>query len=78
MRYNETMKQKEPKLDIDFTVRLNAYRIIEDAVERGVRYGIHRAHKHVENPGEEHLIQEIHRAVMNDLGEILKFGDGES
>jgi len=66
------------KLDINAAVRLNAYRIIEDAVERGVRYGIHRAHKHTENPSEEHLIQEIHRAVMNDLSEILKFGDEET
>jgi len=57
------------------TVKLDAYKIIDDVVEKAIRHGYHKAHKHVDNPSEESMISEIHRAVMNDLSEILKFDD---
>jgi len=56
-------------------VKINAYKVIDDAVDRAIRYGYNRAHKHVENPTEDLMIEEIHRAVMNELCEILRFGD---
>ena len=56
-------------------VRLNAYKIIDDVVERAVRYGYRRAHKHVESPTEDHIINEINKSVMNELCEILKFDE---
>ena len=56
-------------------VRLDAYKIIDDVVERAVRLGYHRAHKHVDEPGEQHMINEIHTAVMNELCEVLKFDE---
>lgn len=54
-------------------VKINAYRVIDDAIDRAVRYGYNRAHKHADNPSEDLTIQEIHRAVMNELCEILNF-----
>jgi len=56
-------------------VKINAYKVIDDVVDRAIRYGYNRAHKHVENPTEDLMIEEIHRAVMNELCEILQFGD---
>lgn len=56
-------------------VRINAYKVIDDAIDRAIRYGYHRAHKHQDNPSEDRMIEEVHRAVMNELCEILKFGD---
>jgi len=54
-------------------VKINAYRVIDDAIDRAVRYGYNRAHKYADNPSEDLTIQEIHRAVMNELCEILNF-----
>ena len=56
-------------------VKINAYKVIDDVVDRAVRYGYTRAHKHVDNPTEDKIIEEIHRAVMNELCEILQFDD---
>lgn len=56
-------------------VKINVYKVLDDAIDKAIRYGYHRSHKHTSNPSEELVIEEIHRAVMNELCEILKFGD---
>ena len=56
-------------------VRLDAYKIIDDTIYTAIQYGHTRAHKHAETPSKDHLIEEIHRAIMNDLSEILNFDD---
>jgi len=61
------------EVNVDATVKINAYRIIDDAVEKAIAYGYKRAYKHTDTPTEQHLLQEIHRAVMNELCEVLKF-----
>jgi hypothetical protein len=63
------------KVMVEARVRLDAYRIIDDVVEQAVRLGYNRAYKHTDNPQEDLFIQEIHRAVMNELCEVLKFDD---
>jgi hypothetical protein len=62
-------------VNLTSSIRLDVYKIIDDVVARAVQYGYNRAHKHVEAPTEEHMVQEIHKAVMNDLCEILKFDE---
>jgi len=69
------MKKKKQKLILNDVVRLNSYRIIDEVVERAVLVGIRRSKKHVDNPSEEYLAQEIHKYVMNELCEILNFSD---
>jgi len=54
-------------------VRINAYKVIDDAIDRAVRYGYVRSHKYVDDPSEDTVVAEIHRAVMNELCEILQF-----
>ena len=60
------------KVAVKAVLELNAYRIICNAVEVGVRRGYNRAHKHTETPGEEIICDEIENAVMGEIAEILK------
>ncbi len=66
---------KEKRIKGKATVRLDAYKIIDDTVYTSIQYGHSRAHKHTETPSKDHLINEIHKAIMNDLCEILNFDD---
>lgn len=63
------------KTKISGSVRANVYRIMDEAVENGVRYGWRRAHKHTETPDEDMIVDEINRAVMSELCEYLIFDD---
>lgn len=56
-------------------LRLNAYKIISDVIESGIRYGYRHAHKHVENPSEDAIIEQIHLSIMNELCEIINFDE---
>lgn len=62
-------------MNISSSVKLDVYKILSEVIERSVRYGYNRAHKHVENPNEDHIVETIHTAVMNDLCEIIKFDE---
>jgi len=47
--------------------------ILEQAIEEGVRRGYSRAHKHVENPSEGAIIENIEDAVMSSIYEYFDF-----
>jgi len=47
--------------------------ILEMAIEQGVRRGYSRAHKHVENPSEDCIIEQIEDAVMSQIYEYFTF-----
>ncbi len=49
--------------------------ILEMAIEEGVRRGYSRAHKHVENPTEDCIIEQIEDAVMSQIYEYFTFDD---
>lgn len=68
--------KEETSVKITTQVRLDAYRIISDAIESGLRFGWNRAHKHTDDPGQDLIIDQMHSAVMNELCEILKFDEG--
>jgi hypothetical protein len=53
----------------------NFRKVLEMALEDGVRYGYNRAHKHVENPSEGAIIDSIVEQVMNSLYEWFEFND---
>ena len=65
------------KVVVDGQVRINAYRVIERAIDVGINYGYNRAHKHIDNPSPDSIKDEILKAVMNEICEILKFDDHE-
>lgn len=54
-------------------LRFDAYGIVSDAVDLGIRFGYQRAHKHVEKPGEDHIMHEIHNEVMNALADVVNW-----
>lgn len=51
------------------------YSVMSECVERGIRYGLHRAYKHVDNPSEEDIMQQIHAAVMTEISEYFSFSE---
>ena len=53
------------------------HKVLEIAVEQGVSYGYHRAHKHVENPTEGAIVDSIVEQVMNSLDDWFEFGEEE-
>ena len=59
------------RASITGTVRINAYRVIEDAVERGAAYGVRRARKHDDQPPDWHVASTVADAVMAELSEVL-------
>jgi len=62
-------------LNVDATVKIDAYRVIDVAVENAISYGYSRAFKYTDSPTKDHIIDEIHRSVMNNLCDILKFDE---
>ena len=50
-------------------------KVLEIALEQGVNYGYNRAHKHVENPSQSAIVDEIVEQVMNSLDEWFDFED---
>ena len=51
--------------------------ILEMAIEEGVRRGYSRAHKHVENPTEGAIIENIEDCVMSSIYEYFTFEESE-
>jgi hypothetical protein len=49
--------------------------ILEQAIEEGVRRGYSRAHKHVENPTEDAIIEQIEDCVMSSIYEYFTFDE---
>jgi len=51
------------------------YPILVDAVENGVKYGYHRAHKHNDDPDQDQITDAIISAVINEICEWFEFDD---
>ena len=52
-------------------LQINAWRVLTDAIERGIAYGLTRAYKHTETPSKEILTEAILTAIQNELGEVM-------
>lgn len=62
-------------LGIKSTVRLDSYKIISNIIEIGISRRWNKAHKHMQTPSQQHILNEIHMLAMNELCEILKFDE---
>jgi len=51
--------------------------ILEQAIEEGVRRGYFRSFKHVENPTESAIIENIEEAVMSSIYEYFDFEEDQ-
>lgn len=59
------------KTKIKNTIALNSYTIIDRAVEEGFTYGWGRAHKHTVTPSKEVLQDNITKAIMDSISEVV-------
>jgi hypothetical protein len=57
------------------TVR--AYVVLQRAVEEGIAYGWHKAHKYAEKPGEEAIKDHILNGVISEICEYFDFNETE-
>lgn len=57
-------------------VYLNWYRLMENAVERGVNFGWAHAHKHISKPRENVIKDQIVNDVMTELSDIIQAENG--
>lgn len=55
--------------------RLNAYRIIQRAVDEGSTYGVQRAFKHTDTPSRDHIAEQVAEHVMDALSDSIKWED---
>ncbi len=56
-------------------VRVRAYPVIATAIEHACEAGVHRAHKHTDEPSREAIAQACADAVKAALCDVLDFGD---
>lgn len=56
-------------------MRANEYLVLSEAVEEGIAYGWMRAHKHVENPSEEAIKEQLVNSVMSSIAEYFWFDE---
>lgn len=56
-------------------MKVDHYRLIEQCVENGIRTGLHRAHKNIEDPTEEQIADKISQAIMHEICEWFRFED---
>lgn len=56
-------------------VHLKTYARVSDAVEKGVRFGYHRAFKHMGALTKETIVEYFHHEVMVALDEVIDFAE---
>jgi hypothetical protein len=56
-------------------MKVNEYKVMDDAVQNGIEYGWNRAHKHTDTPSEDVIKNEIREAIMLMICENFKFED---
>jgi len=54
-------------------MKLNSYKILDEAIEKAIEYGYQRAFKYTNKPSSHNIKEEIHTAIMNELSEIINF-----
>lgn len=58
-------------------MKVKMYNLISECIERGTLRGYRRAHKHLEDPDEVSVVDNIHREIMNELCEYFDFNDAD-
>ena len=59
------------------TLRVRAYPVLAECIERGVAWGFQRAHKHTDTPSAEDLRAQIEQAVLNEICEAFDFPEDD-
>ncbi len=56
-------------------MKVDTYRVLERAVRDGLGHGWRRAHKHVESPDREAILDAMQSEIMNEVCEWFSFDD---
>ena len=54
-------------------LKVNIYNVLEECIENGINGGWNKAHKHTDNPNEEHIKEQILHYIMLEISEKFKF-----
>lgn len=68
--FNTVFVQHKPKDKV--SVKVDLWEIVSREVEGGANLGCHRAHKHTDKPSVELIVDEVVKAVMNNLSEVIQ------
>jgi hypothetical protein len=71
----EPVPEKPPAKITMPVIKVNAYKLLSECVERGVSLGWQHAHKHVDAPTESWIKENIERDVMGEVAEYFSFDD---
>lgn len=56
-----------------YKLKPNTYAILSDCIDRGISIGYKRSFKHDDDPSQETIEQEIHKAIMLEVREYFNF-----
>ena len=54
-------------------MRAKIRKILEECIENGLQYGMLRAHKHIDNPSHDYLIDQMENAIWLEIDERFDF-----
>jgi hypothetical protein len=54
----------------------NHRKLLQLCIENGIRLGLVRAHKHVENPDERTITEAVDRAIWEEIDEFFDWQQG--
>jgi hypothetical protein len=53
--------------------KIKKYKVIQEALERGIVWGLKRAKKHIENPSDEYITEQILYHINLELEEVIDY-----
>ena len=63
------------KVAVSGGLKARTRNVMEQAIEGGIRVGWNRAHKNIDDPKEEHIIDNLIDATMQSIDEWFHFED---
>lgn len=58
-------------------MKVRTHLVLSECIERGAARGWRMAHKHIENPTEEAVLEKIENAIMGEIYEWFSFDDDD-
>lgn len=68
---------EQEKRSVSGVMVVRTYEVLSRAVEEGYRLGWNRAHKHTDNPGEDHIEDQVISAIMGQICEVFDFPESD-
>lgn len=59
------------------TMKPRVYNILSECIELGTESGYRRAFKNTDSPSEDHIIENIHREILNKICEYFTFEEND-